>query len=286
MEVSIIIPTIKRTNQLDKLLSSICRNDLKNVEIIIVDQNTDNRLDSIIEKYKDSIDIRQEKVNFVGASKARNYGAKLAKGDILTFPDDDSQMAEDTIQRVKIELAKNLDIVAICGRIRDEQEEKDILRFKKVKTMLTFWNLYHTVTECNLFIRRGEFIKSGMFDETLGVGTYFGAEEGADLVCRLLYEKKKMLYLPEVFLFHKGQKKQYDKEKSYSYGLGFGAFLKKHLIEYFPSSCLPVLYFGTGKTINTIKRMLIAIFTLHKEGWINEIAKLKGRTKGFIKYNP
>ena len=86
---SLIIATINRSEELGLLLSSLKNQTYKNFQVIIVDQNLDNRIVSIISDYKDFLKIVHIKTNKKGVSNARNAGIELAEGDIITFPDDD-----------------------------------------------------------------------------------------------------------------------------------------------------------------------------------------------------
>ena len=47
---SIVIPTIGREKELEKLLESIKQQNYKKFEVIIVDQNQDNRLTKVVKK--------------------------------------------------------------------------------------------------------------------------------------------------------------------------------------------------------------------------------------------
>jgi len=98
---SIIIPTFGRFECLKKLLDNLPKN-LQNsldTEILIIDNNSDSDLSEKLSSY---IDGRQRslkvlyyfKAKHPGLSGARHLGVKLAKGDILSFLDDDVIISE------------------------------------------------------------------------------------------------------------------------------------------------------------------------------------------------
>ena len=191
-KISLIIPTINRIAEVDKLLKSISEIDYKMLaEVIVGDQNTENILDSVIEKYSQLYKIIHCKVKFKGAAKARNYGSQFATGEILGFPDDDSEILPTTLNTVNEIFEQYNNITAVFGAVADKTNNINIIHYLKRKTYVNYFNLHNTCIECGFFIKKEEFVKIGMFDENLGIGTYYGSEEGADLFCRLLYKKKK-----------------------------------------------------------------------------------------------
>ena len=123
-------------------------------------------------------------------------------------------------------------------------------------------------------------MKIGMFDENLGIGTYYGAEEGADLFCRLLYKNKKIFYKNEIFFYHPNKKQEKNIKKYYSYGLGTGRLAKKHIKEY--RSLIPLFYLVL-KNIKSISLIIKNIVVDNKLLVNKNINLIKGRNKGFIK---
>lgn len=242
--ISLVIPTINRRNELDRLLESILESSYDNYEVIVVDQNEKGYLDDIIEKYKRKLNILHLNVDFKGASKARNYGAALCNGDIINFPDDDSELDINLLKNVN-EYFKNNNYDVIFGRTLDKRSNKpSVIKFFKKEMDVTIKNLYNTTVECTMFIKKDVFLKIGGFDERLGVGTFYGAEEGADIVLRMLYKKYKMIYLPQIIFYHPDKVENYSEnewQRAYSYGLGFGRLTVKHFIEY--KKIYPVIRF-------------------------------------------
>lgn len=279
VKISIIIPTLGRTAELDILLESIANQNCSDIEIIIVDQNQDNSINDIVQKYKKKFEIHHEKVNFKGASKARNYGFKKSSGKIIVFPDDDSIMAENTIKFVEDFFRNNKEIKAVFGRVQDKDSSKDILHFKKRNTKIRLCNIYQTTIETSMFIRRDTFQQIDMYDERLGIGTYFGAEEGADLVSRLLYNKTKMMYVTRTMYYHPNKRDYTLLDRAYSYNLGFGALVCKHIKEY--KRIYPMYFYGMLKIMRDIMKILIAIITRNKQMFKFYYTCFKGKIRGW-----
>jgi len=123
--VSVVIPTYNRPTYLKRAIESVLNQTYKNIEIIIVDGSTDDETEKAIQPYLASHKIRyirQKEIhngsleqNISNASKARNEGIKIAKGNyIATLDDDDFWCNERKLEKQVQFLEENPDHVA-CG---------------------------------------------------------------------------------------------------------------------------------------------------------------------------
>jgi glycosyltransferase involved in cell wall biosynthesis len=53
--VSLVVATVGRAQELSRMLASIDRQSLKGIELIIVDQNTDDRVEKLLEAWKETL---------------------------------------------------------------------------------------------------------------------------------------------------------------------------------------------------------------------------------------
>lgn len=92
LKYSIIIPVYNLSDYIERTLDAVLDNELKDTEIILVnDGSTDNSLE-IIRRYADSHEIPQCQIltqTNSGVSKARNAGIAAAKGEYIIFIDGD-----------------------------------------------------------------------------------------------------------------------------------------------------------------------------------------------------
>ncbi len=105
--ISIIIPNFNGEKTLDKLIESIKESNLKNYEIIIVDDSSTD--DSLLKLKHSKIHLARNKIR-TGASAARNIGISMSKGDILLFIDNDAWFEKNAIKNILDSIEKN-DIV-------------------------------------------------------------------------------------------------------------------------------------------------------------------------------
>lgn len=202
MKLSIIIPTIGRKSELKMLLDSIKQAALNfSYEIIIVDQNHGGYLEEIIDGYLEKLPIVHHNVTFKGLSKAKNYGAKIAKGDFISFPDDDCKVFLDTYEKAfKLLDEKKYDMV--FGKCVDAEDNDSVLNFKNYEYELNSSNMLGGFVEATVVCKRQVF-DNFLFDENMGAGEFFGAEEGFDWLCRILTTSNyTALYSPEIKFYH------------------------------------------------------------------------------------
>ena len=84
--VSVIIPTYKREDKLLNCLESVRNSTYKNLEIIVVNDDPQTSVAHIAGKYGKVIQHKQQTLQ----TYARNEAAKVAKGDLFFFVDDDN----------------------------------------------------------------------------------------------------------------------------------------------------------------------------------------------------
>lgn len=83
--VSVIIPAYNEERYLSFCLSSLLGQSFRNFEIILIDDGSTDKTPEIAEKFSVSYFLQDH----LGTGKARNLGAKKARGEILVFVDAD-----------------------------------------------------------------------------------------------------------------------------------------------------------------------------------------------------
>ena len=76
--ISLVCATRGRTAEVEHLLASLVAQCQTSMEVIIVDQNLDDRLVPIIDRVKDKLDINHIRMVPSGVSAARNAGFRAA----------------------------------------------------------------------------------------------------------------------------------------------------------------------------------------------------------------
>lgn len=116
--VSIIIPVFKAEQYLSKCIDSILNQTLKNIEVIIIDDESPDISGEIAERYA-LADSRVKVIHQTnsGPGAARNRGIKEAKGEYIGFVDADDWIQKDMYEKLYC-AARNFDSeVVMCDFI-------------------------------------------------------------------------------------------------------------------------------------------------------------------------
>lgn len=118
--VSIIVPAYNAEGSIAKCITSIIHQTYKNIEIIVVDDGSQDSTASIIDglakKHKNIKCFHQ--VNS-GVSKARNIGLNNTQGEYVYFVDADDFLEKDTLMKL-VKLSKITDVDLIASEIVDK----------------------------------------------------------------------------------------------------------------------------------------------------------------------
>lgn len=206
--ISIIIPTYNRDKPLVDCLNCLFKQDYPNFEIIVVDQSDKTYPEK--EKY---FKLNKKRVVWIkdkipNASRARNLGLKIAKGEIILFLDDDVVCKADLITN-HILAYSNDNIGAVAGRVISEGQPVEANR--KNVGQITAWGSFtdgfssiikqevDTVITCNASWRKLVLDKIGGFDENFSGPI----REDTDLSLRTIKVGYKIVFFPKAEVMHK-----------------------------------------------------------------------------------
>ena len=227
--ISLIVATLNRTSELERLLTSLDGQTLRDFEVIIVDQNDDDRLIPIIERHR-SLSI-QRLHSERGLSLARNVGLPHAQGDIIAFPDDDCWYPSELLNRVREIFDSNPEYSALFTAMRDENHQTIGPKWPSEARFWTKEDVWVNGISPAGFIRREVARAIGFFDQRLGVGapTPYQSGEDVDYFVRPLERSWKIWYDPALTVHHPSfHREDRINDKTYSYSLGGGYTLRAH----------------------------------------------------------
>lgn len=224
IKFSIIIPVQKIYDYLRAHVKHHLKQTFQDFEIIILSDIDEQ------DKFKKTRIIKTGKVP---PSEKRNIGVKNAKGEIIAFIDDDAYPKEDWLELTNKEF-EDKNIVALGGpsfpppnstffqkvsnKVYELSSKKTGPRYGKAERQeIDDW------PTCNLFVRKKDFLEVGGSDSK-----YWGGED-TNLCYNLLKTGKKMIYSPEIGVFHHPRKSLKNHLKqSYFWGMWRGFFMKLH----------------------------------------------------------
>ena len=100
MKYSIIVPVFNRPDEVDELLESLCHQEVKDFEVIIVEDGSKKPCKDVCDKYAGILDLHYYYKDNSGPGQSRNYGAERAKGEWLIVLDSDVVLPKDYLKAV------------------------------------------------------------------------------------------------------------------------------------------------------------------------------------------
>jgi glycosyltransferase involved in cell wall biosynthesis len=231
--ISLIVSTRNRTLELKRLLESLVAQTYQAFEVIVVDQNQDDRLTPLLREYSQRLVIEHVRSGILGHAAGGNAGLKVCAGDIVSFPDDDCWYAPDLLRRVVDMFEAHPEWHAITGCESPAEHLLRTDRFDQVSGQVTQQNIWRRHISFAAFFRKVA-IAGLYFDERLGIGagTIWGSGEETDFLLRLIKRGSYVQYEPSLIFFHPdwgmGPYTMAAITKARRYGMGMGRILQAH----------------------------------------------------------
>ena len=111
--ISIIIPAYNVENYITKGIESCLNQSYKNIEVIIVDDGSNDNTTKVVEKYLDDKRLTLIKKANSGVSATRNIGIKNSNGQYCIFLDSDDWLELNTVEKL-VSLIDGSKLIA-CG---------------------------------------------------------------------------------------------------------------------------------------------------------------------------
>ncbi len=272
MRFSLIVATLNRPIELERLLQSLICQTFKNFEVVIVDQSEDEATFNLINDYSSHLQIIYLHSAIKGLSFARNLGLLRSTGEIIAYPDDDCYYSNQVLEMVDLRFRENKKIQVVSTNSQSSFDDNSKYHNSpKESCELSVWNIFNTIISFTIFIKNeNKYVLK--FDERFGVGAKFGSGEETDLILRLIGQGAKGYYYPEIVVYHPVNKIN-SLERGYKYALGFGALHRKHF-NFWAIKVHFIIY-----TFSSIIKVIIM-----KDLNIN-FCLLKGKIKGFLSYD-
>jgi polysaccharide pyruvyl transferase WcaK-like protein len=231
MRFSVVVSTLGRTTEVGRIIDSLPSDGL---EVIIVDQNDDDRLQPIIsECHSQRLLKRIRTPGARGLSRGRNRGWRESCGQYVVFADDDCWYPAGLFDRVA-QVFKETGADIVCGRATDDSGRSINGRYETAKQWIDRSNVWTTSIEWMVFFRRDILEPLNGYDEMIGVGAAspWQAAEGQDILLRALSKGYRCFFDPEICGHHveldTAHPNQNMRHKALGYARGMGFVLRRH----------------------------------------------------------
>ena len=262
MDVSVIIGTYNRCDILLASLRHIVTMDVPDDitwELLVVDNNSSDMTRELVHNLKteSGADINYLFEKRQGLSYARNRGIEESHGRIIAFLDDDCIVDPGWLSCLVHEFRSDPVLSGIGGRVElfDERDKPVTLMTSMERRLFSSGQLFSFMHGCNMAFDRNVFQKIGGFDVRLGPGTKIAAAEDADLIYRVYKSGFRMLYCPDLCVYHNHGRRLDSQVASLlkGYTRGRGAFYFKHIVKG-DAGVLKIAYWQLSALINTVIR--------------------------------
>lgn len=214
--VSIIITTRNSAGTLQALLQSIKNQSYKNIETIVVDNNSVDGTVAIAKKFTSSVFNKGPE-----RSMQRNFGARKSKGKYLFFLDSDMELSKGVVSECVSKFTVKLGEVKVGGLIVPEKSFGSGF-WVKAKT------LERKINEGQCYFEAARFFPADIFKEVGGYDENLTGPEDWELPERIA--KNYIIARVKNYIYHnEGRHTLLGlARKKYYYGLSAHKYLKKH----------------------------------------------------------
>jgi glycosyltransferase involved in cell wall biosynthesis len=163
--ISVIIPAHNEENYIKRTLHSLKTQQFQDHEVIVVTNGCTDGTEEIVKK-RESDNLKHFSMPIANVSRARNYGASKAMGDILLFLDADTLLKDDALLKIKNRFS-NKHAVATTQSIADIKK----LKYSLIMNFKNFYNSTGLYKGCSgaLICRRKDFDAVDGYDSELVV---------------------------------------------------------------------------------------------------------------------
>ncbi|MCC7101084.1 MAG: glycosyltransferase family 2 protein [Rubrivivax sp.] len=203
--ISLVLASVGRAEEVDGLLQSLLTQRGANFELIVVDQNADDRLAAPIERARGAgLAVTHLRLAQANLSAARNLGIEHARGDVIGFPDDDCWYEPDVVASVAAAFAAHPEWTGVVAQWVEQAQARDGAAPAELLSAEN-WRRFRDgdASSISLFIRADALRACGGFDARLGVGQWFGAGEETDLILALLSRGALLARCPQARVHHR-----------------------------------------------------------------------------------
>ena len=233
--ISVAVCTRNRASKLERCLRSMMTMN-RDVEwqLVVVDNGSCDNTKAVVERAAKWLPVTYVWEGKRGLSRARNRAIAASRYPLIAFTDDDCLPAQGWLMAAIRSFASDPALAVLCGRVEPAGEGDSSIGTRvhcHSERVSTAGRILELMSGCNMSFRREVFDAVGLFDVALGAGSLGGSAEDIDLMYRALRQEFKLVYSPDVVVYHAHGRKTATEIESVSrdYVRGRGAFYWKFI---------------------------------------------------------
>ena len=112
-KISIIVPFLNAQNCIENCIEKLLKQTYENIEIVLVNDNSSDDSEKIVEKYLSNEKIKYFKIqeDTIGNARARNLGIEKCTGEYFIFVDVDDYIDNDLLSNLSNYVNEDYDII-------------------------------------------------------------------------------------------------------------------------------------------------------------------------------
>jgi glycosyltransferase involved in cell wall biosynthesis len=228
--VDLVVATVDRTHELDRLLASLEEQEDVGMRVIVADQNETGVVSEILARHP-RLDAEHVRLQSRGLSAARNTVLDNVTADLVAFPDDDCTYPPGLLGSVTTVLSTRPELDGLVGRTADPDGRPTGRRFSAAAGRLDRATVWTCGNSASLFVRRSLVERVGAFDETLGAGSESGLQgEEIDWLIRAIDLGATLEYDPALVVLHPSPRRTASEARAAAAlaGRTVGRLLRRH----------------------------------------------------------
>ena len=124
MKITVFTPTYNRAHLIEKLYNSLCRQNYRDFEWLVVDDGSSDSTEQLFRRLMTKADfpIRYHKKDNAGKHTAINLGLEMARGELFFTVDSDDYLTDDALEKIarwESEIPKDCRFCGFAGRLSD-----------------------------------------------------------------------------------------------------------------------------------------------------------------------
>jgi GT2 family glycosyltransferase len=172
--------------------------------VIVVDDGSGKPPEDVLDRFRPALNVKLFVQEHAGPATARNTGAASAKGEFLSFTDDDCEPAPDWLRNLAARLVTTPDCIIGGPTINTL---KDNVYSSASQMLIDYLYSYFNTdahrgplffTSSNLAVSAAKFQESGGFDTTFPLA----AAEDREFCDRWRRQGRQLIYAPEIQVYH------------------------------------------------------------------------------------
>jgi glycosyltransferase involved in cell wall biosynthesis len=239
--ISVVIPTYNRESTIEKALLSVLNQTYKNIEVIIIDDASQDKTHEVIKSYLSDKVLYFKLEKNGGVSDARNYGIKKSHGEYIAFQDSDDEWYSSKLEKQIAVINQDDSVGLVYCRFKKILDKSTYDIYPKHSEALLYGDLKSVLIDHNIIGTPTMLIKKKVLDDIGLFDTKMIQYEDWDLALRVSI-KYSIGFVDEVLVDSHMSSKGVNSDKGLESKHNMLYFIFKHINSFSASQSIMLHY--------------------------------------------